>query len=188
MKITKVLILILISVILASTSIACLPKAQTLTNNDLKYIFATEDIMEVDVNKYQAKQFKDGKPYSFFKNTNSLNEFNCIYSRILVRQGIGEIDLITTIDISSDTERARSLYKMMINVPTKFVRVSSKEYDVDEIKIAESVDNFTLVLRKGKLVYKIEIDGSEIKQEQVKDGIMEKVQYISRNGIDGYRI
>lgn len=167
---------------------ACV-KQSDFKDTDKKYVFTFEDIVDFKIEEYTVKPMKNGKEYFYTKSNTELNGSSSMYNVILKDELGREVSLRTSVNLQSNAARATELFESSAKTVKALYKSSIKAvkpnaYKADELLIVESEDYFSLQMRNNNLYYNIEIDGMPINEEQIKDKILKKVDYILNKGIE----
>lgn len=169
---------------------ACV-KQSDFKDTDKKYVFTFEDIVDFKIEEYTVKPMKNGKEYFYTKSNTELNGSSSMYNVILKDELGREVSLRTSVNLQSNAARATELFESSAKTVKALYKSSIKAvkpnaYKADELLIVESEDYFSLQMRNNNLYYNIEIDGMPINEEQIKDKILKKVDYILNKGIENW--
>lgn len=184
-KIFIVCIIFLFIIIMLS---ACVRQAE-FTDQDKGFVFTFDDIKDLNIDNFIIKTLKNRKDYSYTKNNTENNGFSCMYFVILKDEQDNEFKLTSSVNLQPDSKRAIQLFnsntKIIKNLYGSSIKdVKASEYDVDELLIVESEDYFSINLSKDKLFYFIEIDGLSIKEDQVKENLLMKINKIINSDLE----
>ena len=188
--------------LLAIMSVSCIDQYD-LTERDKTYIFLFEDIENLDISEYQTRLYKNNKEYIFLKGKTKFGEYNYIYDSSLLDKDGNVIRMRTNISLLLNINRAKrlfescvgkSLYKGLlknrlfrglrdVDIQKKYLnKISPEIYSADQLLSFTIEGNyFFIVLRKGKLVYSITVEGVFIDESQIRDNLNKKLLYIEGN-------
>jgi hypothetical protein len=172
---------VFLSIIICFT--AC-SKQVTFDNEDKEYVFTFEDLKEFNIDDFVVQPMKNGKDYFYTKT--STNNFRCMYGITLADEQSNRVKLTTSINIQPSNEKAIQLFEssgktLKAIYKTDIVDTNPKDYNVNQLLIINSEDFFSIVLVKDNLFYQVDIDGEQIREEQVRDNLLEKIDFIVNN-------
>ena len=169
---------------------ACV-KQSDFKDTDKNYVFTFEDIVGFKIEEYTVKPMKNGKEYFYTKSNTELNGSSTMYNVILKDELGREVSLRTSVNLQSNAARATELFESSAKTVKALYKSSIKavkpnDYKADELLIIDDENYFYLQMRKNNLYYNIEIDGMPINEEQIKDKLLKKVDYILSKGIENW--
>ena len=166
---------------------ACV-KQSDLSHSDKSSVFTFEDVTGFKMDQYIVKPLKNGKEYFYTKSNTEINGISFMYSVVLMDELGKEIKLLANMNLQPDEERAAELFNSSSKTAKALNKKSIKDtdasaYNANELLIVHSKDYFSLFMRKDNLYYNLEIDGVSINQEQIKDNLLKKVDFILNTGM-----
>lgn len=175
---------------IAIFSISCVRQTD-FTAEDSKAIFTFQDLKDFDIKNYKTKKLDNGKDYFYTKTNNKIHGYYSLYGVTLIDKFDMKIKLRTNLSIQKTKKGAIQLFngeKKTYELFAKESVVKPKIKDVSESFLVNQDGDFCLVIRKNNLFYKVEIEGVYLKENQVKDFVSKKIQFIVKNGIGEYRV
>ncbi len=157
-----------------------------ITPADGKYLFVPAEIASFPIDRYWHKLTAEGVPYLFLKTDTRQFGFTGVYGTILVGTGGAEVKYLCIVNIPPMISQAQKIFQEMI--PEYSPRVFGAEeavdpalYEVDEAYLYRADDYFYLILRSSRIVYAVLLDGTSVKDAQVRDGLTRKIVYLKQH-------
>lgn len=159
-------------------AISCAKEAE-LTTADQAYLFMPDDLQQFDLAAYRFKIYKNGKQYVFLQSRSRLNGLTSGYRATLISKEVPEIIFTTQVNVQSSVGRAKELFegskKISSMVGKEYViSLDAKTYQADDLFLLNSKNQYYMVLRKSKLVYSLNIEGTALSEQQVRIGLQKK--------------
>ncbi len=154
-----------------------------VTSADRKYLFVPAEIVSFPIDRYWHKMTPEGVPYIFLKIDTTQFGFSGVYGTIMVGSQGREVKYLCLVNIPPTLGQAREYFKQMI--PESSPRIFGEEetvdpalYKVDETYLYRADDYFYLILRSSRVVYAVLLDGTGVKEPQVRYGLRQKIAYL----------
>lgn len=188
------LVLVMISLLLVLTGCESNLRPIQMTPADKQYVFTIQDIGPLPV-RLSVVPFEKGGDYLFTKTLENADSLGCLYGINLKKDNGNPVTLQTSISISDETDRAQALYDKNRDtlrwaaekMDMKLTAADLTAYQADEGTVLNQGDQCHVILRKGRLVYQVNIDGITVNEAQFRAKLAEKMDYIIGSGVDGKR-
>ncbi len=159
-------------------------EATTVTPAERQYIFVPAEIAHFPIKIFQHLTTPGNMPYVFFKTSTEQSGFRGLFGTILIGPQGNKVKYLCLVNILPTTGQAKDLFSRM--TPEQFPRDFGKEetidpgvYHADEAYLyADDLSYFHLVLRSSRVVYTILLDGASVGEQDVRDGLRNKLAYI----------
>lgn len=169
---------ILVILLLPIFFVSCVQQVE-ITDDEKKYIFMSSDIKGFNQKHYSIKPQKNGSEYFFCKSFDKNNGYYLLYSINLTNGTGDDIKVKTTLSILKSNSKAKSLFESSIKTlkliyKSNIIDILPNEYNAEQVFMINTNDFFSLILQSGIYFYEVDIEGTKIDIDQVKDGIITK--------------
>jgi hypothetical protein len=155
-----------------------------LPEADKQWLLVPQDFPAV-FSGYSPKKGTHGQPYFYKKTRTALSGFSAVYGQQLARAGSPVVSFTSQVSYCRNPNDAKTTVGWYFTIEDRLnkfvVKTDAAKFGTDDVLLIQSDAIFYLAVRKGLVVYFVQIEGVKMDLALVKEKIFEKIEFIQKN-------
>ena len=175
--------LLLIAGFAVSLMISCISGSK-LPEPDKQWLLLPQDFPAV-FKGYSPKKATHRQLYFYKKTRTALSGFSAVYGQQLAKPGCPVVTYTVQVSYCRNPNDAKTTVGWYYTIEERLnklvVKTDAVKFGADDVLLIQSDTILYLALRKGLVVYFVQIEGVKMDLAQVKEKIFRKIEFIQKN-------
>jgi len=155
-----------------------------LPDADKQWLVVPQDFPAV-FEGYSPKKATHNQLYFFQKTRTALSGFSAVFGQQLAKPGCPVVSYTVQVSYCRNPNDARTTLGLYYTIEERLnkyvVKTDAAKFGADDVLLIQSDSILYLALRKGLIVYFIQIEGLKLDLAPVKEKIFRKIEFMQNN-------